>query len=182
MLTFYAYSDVLLPVQKGLGEVVLVRELAYLLYTWTAALFKPAFLLFSPWLAGCHDNIMYIAMPEKFVLVTCCQKSVLRTMLVLATFLADLCGILALVISIQSQSTYLPLLAGYAITAISFLPTLYYIVQAGTQWCSAITWQQTLQACFAPRTTNTWFHRTGSETTSSGLPSFASEARLREAL
>lgn len=153
-LVFYAYHDLLMTWPDRLGFAVLARESSYLLYTWIGAVNKPAFLLFSPARAGCHDNIMYVAMPEKFVLRTSCSNVWLRILLILATFLADLCGILALIISIQSRHVYLPLMAGYVVTTVSFLPTLYYMVDAALR-----RWpRQIVLGNAVPPTRNTWFN------------------------
>lgn len=132
MLAFYAYSDLLGPLQFALGFVVLGREMLYFSVTGAGLLRKPTFLLFSPYLADWRDRTLYFAMPEKFVLTVCCSVRAVWSLAILAIFAADLCGVLALIIGLARHRMWPPLACGYVVTAVSFIPTLVFL--AGAAW------------------------------------------------
>jgi hypothetical protein len=129
--------------QRGFGVAVGVREAGYLLTTLLCACANPAFLLVNVGTSVRSKEkydvrflLVYVFAPEKFVVSafhsTCASKSdreyedgcdaipgyLCLAKLFLVSLCLDLCSVGALVASVRSVTVPLPLVLGYAMTAI----------------------------------------------------------------
>lgn len=115
---FYAYSDLLNTAELYFGLAVAVRELLYFIAVLVGIFHRPGIFLYAPIENIDLHNFLYIVMPEKFIIVQLPEIDSVACVFC-GIIVLDVASIVSIILLIANRQWYLPLMVGYAVTAIS---------------------------------------------------------------